>query len=89
MGLRGVSTGERYMLDLTPALAAVVAAAAYVASLLVWPNIECRACGGKPHTRAPGMLRRLSRPCRRCGGSGRYPRLGRRKYDNWRSRRTR
>jgi len=55
--------------------AAVLAAAAYLASLWLHPWAPCRACGGSGRARDP-LWRSAFGTCRSCGGRGRHPRLG-------------
>jgi hypothetical protein len=53
---------------------ALLCGAGYYVSLRVWPSTYCRGCKGGG--RNAGSTRKRFGTCRRCGGSGRKPRLG-------------
>jgi hypothetical protein len=58
---------------------AVLAGLAYAASCWLWPFRHCRRCdGGRIHRDD----RKVFRLCRRCKGTGRRLRLGRRLYNH-------
>ncbi|MEV5689921.1 hypothetical protein [Micromonospora globbae] len=52
----------------------------YAASCIVRPFRDCWLCDGKGHHRSK-RNRKLSRPCRWCGASGKRLRLGRRAWN--------
>ncbi|MFD2418499.1 hypothetical protein [Amycolatopsis pigmentata] len=60
-------------------VALIVVALCYAWSCAVYPYRPCRSCRGFGHFRSP-ILRAL-RLCRRCGGTGRTLRAGRRLYN--------
>lgn len=66
--------------------ATVLAALAYAGSCAIWPFGRCRRrrCSGGRIYRTGG---KVFRDCRRCGGSGRRLRLGRRMWNAYRRRR--
>ena len=61
---------------LVAALAALIAAGAYLLSLRIHPYTYCRRCNGTKRNR--GSTRRRFGTCRKCGGTGRTERLGHR-----------
>jgi hypothetical protein len=60
-------------------LAMIVVALGYSWSCAVYPYRPCRSCRGVGHFRSP--ILRAIRLCRRCAGSGRTLRAGRRAYN--------
>lgn len=60
---------------LIPAVAALIAAAAYLASLRIHPWTPCRPCKGTGKSRDT-VWKAAFGTCRACGGRGRHPRLG-------------
>jgi DnaJ-class molecular chaperone len=60
-------------------LAAIVVALGYTWSCAVYPYRPCRSCHGVGHFRSP--ILRAIRLCRRCNGTGRTLRIGRRAYN--------
>lgn len=67
------------------AVAAALAAPAYLISLRVHPWWRCRRCKGAGRSRAR-VWRGAFGSCPRCGGKGRKPRLGIRVLDRERAR---
>jgi hypothetical protein len=57
----------------------IVVALGYAWSCAVYPYGSCRSCRGVGHFRSP--ILRAIRLCRRCGGTGRTLRAGRRAYN--------
>jgi len=57
----------------------IVVALGYAWSCAVYPYRSCRSCRGVGHFRSP--ILRAIRLCRRCGGTGRTLRAGRRAYN--------
>lgn len=60
-------------------LVMIVVALGYAWSCAVYPYRPCRSCRGVGHFRSP--ILRAIRLCRRCGGTGRALRAGRRAYN--------
>jgi hypothetical protein len=60
-------------------LVVIVVALGYAWSCAVYPYRPCRSCRGVGHFRSPFL--RAIRLCRRCGGTGRTLRAGRRAYN--------
>jgi hypothetical protein len=63
----------------TVILLGLAALAGYLVVCAVWPFAACRWCGGSGKHRSPSG--KAWRPCRRCRGSGRRVRLGRRVFE--------
>jgi hypothetical protein len=61
------------------ALALIIVALGYAWSCAVYPYRPCRSCRGLGHFRSP--ILRAIRLCRRCSGTGRTLRAGRRAYN--------
>lgn len=60
-------------------LVVIVVALGYTWSCAVYPYRPCRSCRGGGHFRSPFL--RAIRLCRRCDGTGRTLRAGRRAYN--------
>lgn len=63
-------------------LLALVGAAGYALSCIVWPYTTCGLCNGTRKLRSPSG--KAWRPCNRCRGEGRVVRFGRRIYERLR-----
>ncbi len=66
---------------LAASLTAAFLTLCYAAACAAHPFKRCRACGGRGRTRS--RHGRTSRPCRRCRGTGRQLRAGRRLHIWW------
>jgi hypothetical protein len=62
--------------SLVLALAAITVASGYAVAAWIWPYTNCLKCHGDGKLRSPSG--RMWRRCKRCGGTGRRLRLGRR-----------
>jgi hypothetical protein len=60
---------------LFPAVAALIAVAAYLVSLRIHPWRPCRSCKGSGKSRDT-VWKKAHGTCPSCGGRGRHPRLG-------------